>query len=138
VKTITQYREEIKALRKAAGDISAKATIENRDPSMDEVSLKNEIMDKVEELERIVLAQEREERIIARLEAPSNPPLTKPGQQNPKIDDRPKDRFGTFGEQLAAVMQACKPGGIVDNRLRNFRAAASGMNETVPSEGGLR
>lgn len=135
MKTITQYREEIKALRKAAGDINAKATAENRDPSADEVSLKNEIMDKIEDLEKIVASQEREERISARLEKPETP-LTKPGPQA-RQDDRPKDKFGTFGEQMMAVMNAGIPGRSVDPRLHNIRAAASGLNETVPSEGGF-
>ena len=134
MKTITQYREEIKALKKAAGDIDTKAIGENRDLMEAEISLKNEIFDKIEELGRIVAVQEREERISARLDAPANPPLTKPGPQG-KQEDRPKDRFGTFGQQMAAVMRAGIPGGTVDPRL--FRAAASGLNETVPSDGGF-
>ena len=79
MKTITQYHEEIKGLKKASGDINAKAIAENRDLFDEETSLKNEIMDKIEKLERDVNALEREERISARLEAPANAPLTKPG-----------------------------------------------------------
>ena len=45
--------------------------------------------------------------------------------------------FPTLGEQLKAVRQAGIPGGQIDNRLYNVRAAASGLNETVPSEGGF-
>src|SRR3990172_1526669 len=134
MKTITQYREEIKALRKAAGDISAKAVNENRDLADAEVSVKNEILDKIEELEKIVAVQEREERIAARLEAPVNTPLTRPGPSASPVD-RPKDRFSTFGEQMAAVMRSGVPGGNTDPRL--FRAAASGLSESVPSDGGF-
>jgi HK97 family phage major capsid protein len=140
LKTITQYREEIKSLKKAAGDISAKAIAENRDLADGEVSLKNEILDKMEELEKIVAVQEREERISARLEAPANTPLTKPGPKATPgievgIDNRSKDRFVSFGEQMTAVYRAGIQGGHVDPRL--FRAAASGLNETVPSDGGF-
>jgi HK97 family phage major capsid protein len=135
LKTITQYREEIKSLKKAAGDISAKAIAENRDLADGEVSLKNEILDKMEELEKIVAVQEREERISARLEAPANAPLTQPKPQGTKHEDRPKDRFSTFGEQMSAVYRAASPGGGIDPRL--YRAAATGLSESVPSDGGF-
>lgn len=135
MKTISQYREEIKSLKKAAGDISAKATAENRDPLPAEISLKNEIMDKMEELEGIVTSMEREERISARLEKPEDV-LTKPGPQKVKSEDRPQDRFASLGHQMAAVMKAGQPGGHADPRL--FRAAeGSGLSESVPSDGGL-
>jgi len=135
MKTITQYKEEIKNLRAAAVNFNTKATAENRDLSADEVSLKNEIMDKIEELESIVATQEREERISARLEKPETP-LTKPGPQ-PKHEDRPKDRFPSFGEFAMSVRNAMIPGGHVDPRLYQIRGAATGLNQSVPSEGGF-
>jgi HK97 family phage major capsid protein len=49
-------------------------------------------------------------------------------------DSRSKDKFGSLGEQIAAVIKAGSPGGHADPRLFN---AASGLNETVPSEGGF-
>jgi HK97 family phage major capsid protein len=42
--------------------------------------------------------------------------------------------FRTLGEQLLAVQHASRPGAAPDRRLL---AAASGLNETVPSEGGF-
>jgi len=45
--------------------------------------------------------------------------------------------FPTLGDQLAAVVQAGTPGGQTDSRLFQIRAAASGLNETTPSEGGF-
>ena len=42
--------------------------------------------------------------------------------------------FETFGAQLQSVMQASTPGGSVDPRLY---AAASGMSQGVPAEGGF-
>jgi HK97 family phage major capsid protein len=47
----------------------------------------------------------------------------------------PKKEFRTLGEQLQAVVDAARPGGRMDPRL-DIRAA-SGANETVPSEGGF-
>jgi len=137
VKTIGQYLEEIKALKKAAGDINAKATTENRDPLPEEVSLKEEIMDKIEGLERIVRAQEREDRIGARLEAPANAPVSKPKPSGSIHVDAPnesKEKFRSFGQQLAAVRAAATPGGRVDQRLFG---AATGLGETVSSDGGF-
>lgn len=134
MKTITQYREDIKNLMKKAGDIDAKCTAENRDPVASEVSLKNELLDTVEEYRKIVETQERQERVGALLEKPETP-ITKPGPQG-KREDRPQDRFASLGHQMAAVMKAGQPGGSIDPRL--FRAAeGSGLSQSVPSDGGL-
>jgi hypothetical protein len=48
MKTISQYREDIAALMKKAADMAAKATVENRDLTDGELSIKNEMMDTVE------------------------------------------------------------------------------------------
>jgi HK97 family phage major capsid protein len=62
------------------------------------------------------------------------------------MKDREAERgFKTFGEQLVAIVQAGKPGGRRDPRLnainqdqmRLLAGEASGMNETVGSEGGF-
>jgi len=136
MKTITQYREEIKALMKKAGDIDAKCVHENREITEAELALKNEILDTVDETRKILATMERQERISAALETPANPPLTQPKPQGTKHEDRPKDRFQSFGEQMSAVMRASLPNGSVDPRLR-IRAAATGLGETVPSDGGF-
>ena len=135
MKTIGQYRDDIKALMKKAADIDAKITAESRDPQEAELSLKNEIMDTVEDLQKIVANMERQDRITRQLEGPANQPKTKPGPQPAAGATDNRERFGSFGQQLAAVMHAGMPGGRVDPRL--FTAAASGLNETVPSEGGF-
>lgn len=44
-------------------------------------------------------------------------------------------RFASFGEQLMAAYRAATPGGRIDERLSN--RAASGLNETTPSDGGF-
>lgn len=133
MKTITEYREEIKNLMKKSGDIDAQAVNQKRELTEQELALKNEILDEVEALRKTVGTLERQERISAALNAPTDPAQTLPG--NKKLEDRKQDRFSTLGEQLAAVIAAGQPGGRVDPRL--FTAAASGLNETVPSEGGF-
>jgi HK97 family phage major capsid protein len=135
VKTITQYRDDIGALMKKAADIDTKCVHENRELNEAELSLKNEIMDTVDEYRKIVSTQERQERIHAELEKPEGAPATKPRPQGRQPEDRPKDRFNSFGEQMSAVMRAGVPGGHTDPRL--FRAAASGLSESVPSDGGF-
>ena len=137
MKTVSQYREDITRLVKKVGDIDAKCVAENRDPLDSELALKNELMDGIDELRKIVLAQERQERLQKALDAPTEPPLSQPRPMGQPSEDRAsRDRFTTFGEQLAAVMRAGMPGGHVDPRLRNVRAA-SGLSESVPSDGGF-
>ena len=43
--------------------------------------------------------------------------------------------FKSFGEQLRSIAQAGTPGGQIDGRL--FEVRATGLNETVPSDGGF-
>ena len=57
-------------------------------------------------------------------------PEVKPTPAQPE-----EKRFATFGEQLIAAYRAATPGGKVDERLST--RAASGLNETTPSDGGF-
>lgn len=70
-----------------------------------------------------MMAMEPEERMT---ETPESKPT--PAQTNEK-------RFGSFGEQLMAAYRASMPGGQVDARLTT--RAASGLNESNPSDGGF-
>jgi HK97 family phage major capsid protein len=135
-KTLTQYQEEMKALMKKAKEIDAKCEIENRDISETELSVKKEILDTIENHRNIIASMERQERIRTAMEAPEGAPVTKPGPQGGKAEPRPQDRFASLGQQLVSVYQAGRPAGRVDPRLFTA-AAASGLNETVPSEGGF-
>ena len=59
--------------------------------------------------------------------------------EKPEVKPTPaKDnekRFASFGEQLMAAYRAATPGGKVDERLTT--RAASGLNESAPSDGGF-
>ena len=61
------------------------------------------------------------------------------GAEKPEVKPTPaKDnekRFASFGEQLMAAYRAAMPGGKVDERLTT--RAASGLNESTPSDGGF-
>lgn len=58
---------------------------------------------------------------------------------NPEVKPAPaaeiEKRFATFGEQLLAAYRAAAPGGRIDERLTT--RAASGLNESTPSDGGF-
>ena len=56
-----------------------------------------------------------------------------PEDRSPAKDN--EKRFSSFGEQLMAAYRAAMPGGKVDERLST--RAASGLNETTPSDGGF-
>lgn len=134
MKTISQHREDIKNLMKKAADIDAQCVNENREISEAELSLKNELLDQVEETRKVLATMERQERIAASMERPAETPVTQPKLQAQENTTRAKDRFSSLGEQLSAVLMAGLPNKHVDPRLYN---AASGLSETVPSDGGF-
>jgi len=134
MKTVMQYREDIKALMKKAADVDAACVAENRDPVEAELTFQNEIMDTVKEYQTIIQTKERRDKMQATLEQPEDR-LTKPAPENKGhgITIKDKERFGSLGTQLAAVMRAGHPGGAVDPRLYN----ATGLGETTASDGGF-
>ena len=71
-----------------------------------------------------MLAIEPEERGV------TEKPEVKPTPQ--KLEEK---RFATLGEQLLAAYRAAMPGGHTDERLST--RAASGLNESTPSDGGF-
>ncbi|MFH0980862.1 MAG: phage major capsid protein [Planctomycetota bacterium] len=139
MKTIRQYKEDIKALMDRSGQFDAKAEAESRDLNAQELALKNEILDTVEELREQVRTLERQDRVHQSLEVPAGETRKAAKTVTPGIvvgeDRASKDRFASFGQQLAAVRNACQPQGHVDPRLYN--AVSTGLTETVPSDGGF-
>ena len=135
MKTVMQYREDIKALMKKAADVNAACVAENRDPAEAELTFQNEIMDTVKEYQTIIQTKERQDKMQATLEQPEDR-LTKPAPENKGhgITIKDKEKFSSFGEQISAVISAGRPNGHIDPRLFN---SATGLNETTPSEGGF-
>lgn len=134
MKTISQYKADIAALMKKAADIDAQATADNRDLKSDEVLLKNEILDTVEELNSIVVTLQRQASISEKFEKPEPTKTVQSRIPANTVTVKDKEKFGSLGEFLVATIRAGAPGGQVDPRLHN---AATGMSEVVPSDGGF-
>lgn len=66
---------------------------------------------------------------------PEDRSATETPEAKPTPTPPEEKRFETFGEQLIAAYRAATPGGKVDERLST--RAASGLNETTPSDGGF-
>lgn len=66
---------------------------------------------------------------------PEDRAATEHPEVKPSPDKTEEKRFTSFGEQLLAAYRAAVPGGKVDERLST--RAASGLNETTPSDGGF-
>jgi len=134
MKTITQLKEEVKSLMSASSKIDATCVAENRSPNDSELQVKIDILDQVQVIRNELDVREREERMMALLGQPAET-LTKPAPENKghSITIKDKERFGSLGTQLAAVMRAGHPGGAVDPRLYN----ATGLGETTASDGGF-
>ena len=136
MKTITQYKSDIKNLMSKIAEFDATAVAENRDLTDSEILIKNEMLDTVEEINKMVQTLERQERVQNFLETPQRHTVESGKKTTYEVgeDRSKKDKFNSFGEQMAAIMRAGLPGGNVDPRLFN---AATGANETVPSDGGF-
>ncbi len=133
MKSVEAYRIDIEALTKRIADIKAKATVENRDLTVDEIGYLKKLNAEITQLMDTVSTLEEGDRITASLAAPAKPVTVQGGKHNPPAMQ--KNRFGSLGEQMVAVVQASKRGGQVDPRLYNV---ATGLGESVPSDGGLR
>ena len=133
MKTVPQYRKEIKDAMDLVSAITAKAATENRDLTVDEVSGINEINAKIKQTQDMVSALEDSEILNAAMNAPAAPVTV---ERRPALSavQADKEKFKTIGEQLFAVVRAAQPGGHADPRLFN---AATGLNESTPSQGGF-
>lgn len=89
----------------------------------------------LDETQREVLAEMRDTRRDLMNQLPANEPLSKPGPQGSHSRPAASGAFSTLGGFLQAVRNAGVPGGQTDPRL--FQNAASGLSETVPSDGGF-
>lgn len=115
-------KENIKKLSEKRSDIQDRAQSQNRALTTEEVALVVEMEAAIDE---------------ERKKLPVGSPLSLQFSGNQRSANSGNRPFKSFGEQLHAVMQAGIPGGQVDPRLHEIRASASGLNETVPSEGGF-
>lgn len=112
------------AIVKGAID-SARAMTEEEQKLYDdlEVEIKN--------LEKTIEAEDK----LKEREKLNKTPVNEPIYAKPK-DPNEKKWNGGMGEFIQAVAKASSPGGIMDNRLI-YQNSASGLNESVSSEGGF-
>jgi len=134
MRTISQYKEDIKILMDKVAEMNATAINANRDLTDAEIDAKNSMMDKVEEYRKQVATLEREAQLSESLNTPESPATVIKNSRFEMVQSK-KDRFQSFGEQLAAVVNASRRGGSIDPRL--FNAAADGLGSTVPTDGGF-
>jgi len=112
---------------------------EGREATPEERKLALELMQQVEghhadlELEKVEV--DLRSKLDKSAREPLKPELTVDSQQERYPGLPPRElRFKSFGEQLNAIVNASQPGGPIDRRLSR---AATGMGETIPSDGGF-
>lgn len=127
MKKVLEMRAKRENARLKAMEILNKAEKEDRFLSSEEQKEIDKYEDEIRSWDASI---ERAERMIA----------MEPDEieEKPEVKTAPKNeerKFKTFGEQLMATYRASMPGGQVDNRLTT--RAASGLNESNPSDGGF-
>ena len=144
MKTVTQYKEEIKLMVDSIADIRDLAVNEDRDLSLSEASKLDEILDEIEMVETLIKTEERTQSKLYKLSmpgksitTPSDGPVDEGDQRSRPAAVANKDQFFTLGEQLSAIMQASAPGRRTDPRLMQAENRATGLGEGVASDGGF-
>jgi len=140
MKTITEYQSDIGDLMRKNEDLNTILIHENRDPSNEELQIRNEIIDRIKKIRTIVDSMEREQNLKDELAKPAHAPIKPEVDLESRSaitmpDQNRRDSFGSFGEQLIAVMNAGLPERRVDPRL--YQTRATGMGESIPSDGGF-
>ena len=136
MRTITQLKEDINILIKKLGDMRSILIAENRDPNEDERRTAEGYLDEIDNLEKLVKLETITQRTLDRVHEPTDPPDKTPvDTARDKAEQDKRDSFASSGEFFQAVMRAGTPGGPVDPRLST--RAASGLQESVPSDGGF-
>jgi HK97 family phage major capsid protein len=112
-------------------EVLVKSAMDGQRAMTDEEQAKfNAMQTEVEGLEKSIEAAAKLEAQQAKVNTPVNKPL----YAQPKANQDEK-KFANLGEQLRAVVDAARPGGAIDPRLSI--KAASGLSESVPSDGGF-
>ena len=97
----------------------------------EEQKLYDDLEVEIKNLEKTIEAEDK----LKEREKLNKTPINEPIYAKPK-DPNEKKWKGGMGEFLQAVARASSPGGIMDNRLI-YQNSASGLNESVSSEGGF-
>ena len=127
-----EIKEKIQSLAKELQGIKDKVDKDEREFTPEEIEKATKLADELDAMELSLEAALAEERTNDKLVA-----LRQPAKQVVRPDvgkTSPSDglKFRSFGEQLVAVARYYATGEM-NYKLR----AATGMNETIPSDGGL-
>jgi HK97 family phage major capsid protein len=143
MKTLNEYKLELEQIEADLRSMRALLVQEDRDPDEQERTQMVEMLDRADEIDKVMAAEERrvaleerfkdadeEEKKTAKAVKPE------PEQKRTKVYTRHNKKvFSSLGEQLGAVMKAGM-GERVDPRLYEVRAA-SGLSEGVGADGGF-
>ena len=135
MKTIKLMKEDRDALLKELEKMRDLCTQENRMPNQEEVEWASGKLDEIRDLEANIALEERTQGVLENARKSATPPdKPNPSEDRNSIQNQ-REQFASPGEFYQAVMRAGMPGGHVDPRLTT--RAASGLSETVPSDGGF-
>ncbi len=136
---IAKLRQEMRELYEKVEGIKKLAGEEERSLTETEIDQMNGFLDDIETIQKEIAVEERMTKTTADLKSSQSDP-TKPDVDGDGDGGDPdpthEKRFATFGEFMMAVTNAGIPGGTIDQRLIDVRAA-SGVGEAVPSDGGF-
>ena len=135
---IAKLRQEMRELYEKSEGIKTLAGDEERSLTETEIDQMNGFLDEIETIQKEVAVEERMAKTTGDLKSSQTDP-TKPdvdGDGDGDADPTLEKRFDNFGEFMMAVTEAGIPGGTIDKRLIDIRAA-TGMGEAVPSDGGF-
>jgi HK97 family phage major capsid protein len=133
MKNIAEMKQKRAELIKEARSILDTAEKENRTLTDEEEQKLKDLNAEIDKRQTEIEFEERQQRLEAELNIrDSEPTRTEP--QNSNLSGN-EGKFRSFGEQMMAVYRAACPNGRVDSRLTT--RAATGLSESVPSDGGF-
>jgi len=110
---------------------------EERSPTPEEREEMTQALDRLDELDAEIQHERRLADSVSHWSASQvEPPPASMASEDDGEGREEWRKFTSFGEQLRAVVQAGMPGGTIDPRLMEMRAA-TGLGEAVPSQGGF-
>lgn len=133
MKNIAEMKQKRAELIKEARSILETVEKENRTLTDEEEQKLKSLNAEIDKRQTEIEFEERQQRLEAELNMRDSEPI----RNEPKNSDLSgnEDKFRSFGEQMMAVYRAACPNGRVDSRLTT--RAASGLSESVPSDGGF-
>ncbi|MDK2918993.1 MAG: hypothetical protein PWQ37_1726 [Candidatus Petromonas sp.] len=133
MKNIAEMKQKRAELIKEARSILETVEKENRTLTDEEEQKLKDLNAEIDKRQTEIEFEERQQRLEAELNTRDSEPV----RNEPQNSNLPQneERFKSFGEQMMAVYRAACPNGRVDSRLTT--RAASGLSESVPSDGGF-